>query len=38
MIKQLEKHGSQHANYLKHRDAIANKLLEVRLPHVKSKI
>ncbi|MGN6737945.1 RNA polymerase sigma factor RpoD [Neisseria sp. P0022.S007] len=30
MIKQLEKHGSQHANYLKHRDAIANKLLEVR--------
>ena len=30
MIKQLEKYGSQHANYLKHRDAIANKLLEVR--------
>ena len=30
MIKQLEKHGSQHASYLKHRDAIANKLLEVR--------
>lgn len=30
MIKQLEKHSSQHANYLKHRDAIANKLLEVR--------
>ena len=30
MIKQLEKHGSRHANYLKHRDAIANKLLEVR--------
>lgn len=30
MIKQLEKHGSLHANYLKHRDAIANKLLEVR--------
>lgn len=30
MIKQLEKHGSQHANYLKHRDVIANKLLEVR--------
>ena len=30
MIKQLEKHGSQHANYVKHRDAIANKLLEVR--------
>ena len=30
MIKQLEKYGSLHANYLKHRDAIANKLLEVR--------
>lgn len=30
MVKQLEKYGSQHANYLKHRDAIANKLLEVR--------
>ena len=30
MIKQLEKHSSRHANYLKHRDAIANKLLEVR--------
>ena len=30
MIKQLEKYGSLHANYLKHRDAITNKLLEVR--------
>lgn len=30
MIKKLEKHDSRHPDYLAHRDAIANKLLEVR--------
>ncbi|ULJ61912.1 RNA polymerase sigma factor RpoD [Wielerella bovis] len=30
MIKALEKHDSGHAKYLEHRDAIAQKLLEVR--------
>ncbi len=30
MIKALDKHHSKHAKYLEHRDAIANKLLEVR--------
>ena len=30
MIKKLEKHDSSHPDYLAHRDAIANKLLEVR--------
>ncbi len=30
MLKALDKHDSQHSDYLAHRDAIANKLLEVR--------